>query len=578
MTTAPVQAEAMGPTPSGRIEAKLRGAFARQRLFVHLRGLGRCLIAAVLLLFATFLIDWLLLLPPAARVALLAIDGAVLIGVAWRDWLRHVRRYRPVHVALQVEREHPSLRSVLVSYVQLRESDGPRGSLASPALIRAVRRQAEQITGDLDFARIVDFGRLQKLLLLTMLAMAVTLAAVVHWTPHFRVLLIRMTHPGSMLGYPTRTQVDLDSITGDVTMQQGESITIGAVASGMVPQQGAIMVRGDDGGWETVSVGRGPENVFAHAFADVYQSFEYQWRIGDFRSPIYEVTVVPPPQIVEVRVDQQFPGYTNRTREQGDSLNMQVPEGTELTWRVRFDRPLRSVRMIEVPRFARTPDGAADPAAEPDLTETSLEDGGLVLVAHGRADASFNYRLAYTDADHGYAYDDGVQHYVHVTPDAPPEADLLSPRDMQQVGTLNKTLNLVYRLADDYGLRSVAIVYTVNDNEEQRLELGVFDNERIVEARHPWQVRNAIPGLKEGDTVTYALEARDNHDGGASPNVGRSVSQTLSIVSIAEYQRYMFERISKLGEELETVHEIEKEGSRAVEQLQESVERGASRP
>lgn len=294
--------------------------------------------------------------------------------------------------------------------------------------------------------------------------------------------------------------------------------------------------------------------------------------IGDYRSATYRVTVVPPPRIVSVSVDQQYPAYTNRGRETTDSLNMQVPQGTTLAWRIEFDRPLKSARMLEVGRRPVL-DAATDAPAEPEpdeLTDVTLSADGRLLTAEAVAERSFDYRLAFTDAEHGYAYDPQVRYSVHVTPDAAPEAELLRPREIQQIGTKNKKIDLTYRLSDDYGLKSAAVVYAVNDNEEQRRPLDVFDNERIAEGRFTWNIARTIPDLSEGDVITWAVEVTDNRAG--EPNTARSVTRTLTIVSIAAYQQMIFERISELGEELETVHEMEREGSKAVEQLKEQAE------
>ena len=51
-------------------------------------------------------------------------------------------------VALEVEGRHPELESLLVSYVQIGSAQGVD---ASPALIRAMERQALEVTGPLDF-------------------------------------------------------------------------------------------------------------------------------------------------------------------------------------------------------------------------------------------------------------------------------------------------------------------------------------------------------------------------------------------------------------------------------------------
>src|ERR1035437_8710616 len=115
---------------SHEIHVKLRKAWRKERRFVHTRGLCSMLLWAVALVLMDFVIDWLFLSSTAVgdfgsavgRLALLAIDLAVLAFIAWRRWLRLLRGFDPVRVALQGENRHPELKSLLVSYIQL---EGP---------------------------------------------------------------------------------------------------------------------------------------------------------------------------------------------------------------------------------------------------------------------------------------------------------------------------------------------------------------------------------------------------------------------------------------------------------------------
>jgi drug/metabolite transporter (DMT)-like permease len=140
-------------TTTATIEARLRAAWRRERRFVHARGGARLAFWVVGLFLLALLLDRLFDLPGWGRPLLSLACLATVAWVAYRAWLRHLRRYDPARVALQVERLHGGLDNLLVSYVQL----GGEGAHGSPRLIEAVRQQAGEKAAPLDFRGIVNF-------------------------------------------------------------------------------------------------------------------------------------------------------------------------------------------------------------------------------------------------------------------------------------------------------------------------------------------------------------------------------------------------------------------------------------
>jgi len=567
-----------GPTttagaPAGpSIEWKLRRAWHKQRSVSHLRGLSALAVAMVGLALANLLIDWLLVLPPAGRMVLLALDAAVILWALYRYWWQHLHRFNPSHVALQVERHFPDLRSLLISYVQFGRDLGEESGI-SPALLEATRRQARQATATLDFRSITRVRDLRRLLIVASVSVVLFAAVAVWLAPYFRVLALRLIQPTATLQYPTRTRV-ID-VTGPLVVRQGDPIELQAVAEGVVPRFGSLFIRSGESGWEQVTLERGEGDVFTHELSAVYQTFEYELKIGDFRTRPYQVTVVPPPHAVSVEVEQLFPAYTNRTPEVADTLNVDVPQGTELRWRVAYDRPIRNARMLKMEQVLQRSE--EDPEAPPQpvlrespLTEASISADGRTLSAAYTADESFRYRFTFEDAEHGFAYDEQVQHSVHVIPDAEPDVEIVAPRVQQQLATRRKVVDLRYRAGDDYGVVSAAIVYSLNGGDEARIELNTYDNRRIVEGEFEWHLRQAVPELEVGDELTWAVEVVDNHEGEGGAQRGRSAPRRLSVVSVAEYQRYMFEQLRGLTSELQDVRETETESAEAIGELKDT--------
>ena len=264
------------------VEAKLRKAWRKERRYYHGDGLAHFLVWLLALILVDLLVDWLFLLPGTGRLVLLGVNLVALGWVLWHYWLRHLRPYNPVRVALQVERRHPELESLLVSYVQL-AGDSPEATYASPSLLRVLRRQTFEVTRPIDFREIISYRELKRIAALSLAVIAFFGLYSVNWSEHLEVLFRRLLDPTSKLGYPTRTTIDW--VTGDVTLRQGDSITIGARAGGLLPARGTLTVEPRGGEEERIPIFPGEEETeFAYRFREVFQPFDYSVRLGDARS------------------------------------------------------------------------------------------------------------------------------------------------------------------------------------------------------------------------------------------------------------------------------------------------------
>jgi hypothetical protein len=531
------------------IERKLRRAFRPERRFYNARALLRLLIWIAALLLVGFLVDWMFLLPSWGRVALAVVLAGTLAWALYREWARFVRRYNPVRVALQVEKRHPGLRSLLVSYVQLDESKP--GANASPFLIRALRRQAVETTAPMDFGAIVDFHDLRRVAMVSAMIVLGFGAMSLNWAEYAATFLHRMLKPSVRIAYPTRTRIE--TITGNVVTRLGAPVAIEAVGGGSIPREGRLLVKPDDGQWERLAVARSGKAAFPYRFETVFRSLTYRMRLGDAVSPEYRVTVVPPPRITATRIRLRYPDYTGRAPGLSDSLNLEAPEGTEVAWELQFDRPLQTAV----------------------LAGESTQSIPMQLRADGRsgtctllANASFPYRFRCTEREHGYAYSGDVQYFVRVLPNRAPEIELTEPREDTKA-TVRKKLALAFRAVDDYRLSQAWVVYSLNQEPEQRRSAAALDSAQA-DKDFAWTLREAIPDLKEGDVVSVAVEVADNRSGAPGPQRARSRAINLSIVSPEEYLRSIFEKRAQLVKEIEALHQDEEQASGAVKTLQKS--------
>lgn len=558
------------------IQRRLRNAWGKERRFVHTRGLCSLLLWALALLGVDLLIDWLFLIPGLARVALLAANLGVLAWVAWRNWVLHLRRFDPVRVALQVERRHPELHNLLVSFVQLR---GPAQDAAiSPSLLEAFQKQALDQAAPLNFKEIINYRELKRLFLVSFCAVAVFGLASFQWGEFFNILLYRLLDPRTTRAYPTR--VHFVDVTGDRKVPYGKEIAIAATCSGALPMEGTLRIKTAlSKGWESLPLPQSPEGRYAHKFDGVFQDFEYEIRVGDARSDKYKVTVIPPPRIAKSRVFLKYPPYTGLKDAEIGDLNLQVPEGTQITWRLSYDMPLLEAFLVR-----ENPDASVlmDPASAPAASQASrplgapmkLEKDAKTVTYSMTAGESYPYHIRWTDQQFKDEHGSDMRYMLQVDADVPPEVDILYPTSDGKA-TVNKTLTVKFKADDNYGLTGLFMVYSLNDGAEKRVPLEKLSGKEAEHEVH-WAIRGAIPDLKEGDTLTWSLEIADNHD--KAPLLGRSRSFRLSIVSQAEYLRYVFEEHARVMKEVEAMRQDESAASQQVGTIENPTSMPATAP
>jgi len=538
-----------GPT----IEDKLYRTWKQQQRFYHLRGLSRLLIWAVVLILVDLLVDWQIFFRSrisGPTVLLLLVNVSILGWVLWHEWLRHLKRFDPVRVSLEVESKHPELLSVLVTYTQLK---GPaaESSNASPALLGAMRGQAIRLTRPLDFREVVDFGQLRNLLVAAVCCVVFFTAVSSIWSEHMRSLLLRLV--GVAAPYPTQTQIV--DVTGDLTIRQGDSVEIVVKAEGKIPQAGRLFVRfQSDPSWQPLALPATKGNALARDIPEIYEDLTYYVQIGDAVSDRYSVSVSPPPEIVQSKIFLKYPKYL---AEGGDwpgiaeappveDLNLSVPERTSMRWELRC-RP--AVRSLEVKIGDET-------------INAKIEADGTKAVFDYVAEKDFKYTFHWTEKEHGFTYDD-VQHVVRVIEDKAPDVELIQPSG-DAPATVNKTLELKARAADDHGLAGAVLVYSVNGSAERRVTIqDVAGTSKDI--RYTWALADALTDLKDGDNLALWIEVSDGYRPRAHTRI--SATRRLSIVSDSDYLKWFKKELDAQRERILQARDSEKKATAEVARL-----------
>lgn len=534
----------------GTIETRLRQLWRTYTTRLLTRGTGWLVAACVGVIFFDLLLDWNLELASGWRVALLLANLALLAGVSYRGLIRVLPRFDPVAEALRVERAEPALNGLLLSGVQFADEAAYPASV-SRELMRAVRRQAETRVATLNVHAVARRVALRAAVLSGLVALLAFVSFAAWRGAHLRVLAQRMFNPASQVPYPTNTMVDV--LSGDLTVRSGAAVTLTAQARGVIPPQGKLLVRFGALGWESLPVTRdAASGQFRYELPRVSDTVDYYFRLGDGRSARHRVRVVRAPRVAAARVALTYPAYTKLAAQEIDTLNFKVPEGTQVTWHLKFSESVAGAELLL--------DGAEPVALQ-------LAAGGREASLQMPAAASRSYQVALRWKLGSREYvEPGPRHYMQVVPDADPQVTLVQPSEDGKA-TLKKVIHLAFNARDDYALGAATIVFSVNDSAELRHPLGKLGDAAQVDKETAWPVTQQFPGLKVGDMLTFAVEVTDSRPG--QPGRARSLSRRVQFVTDADYLASVLARQRKTLGQLRPLYIQEKEAVKALEKLQE---------
>jgi hypothetical protein len=511
-----------------RFRRKLR------RLLVQ-AGVARVVLVALLVLPPLLALDWWLDLDTPLRCLSLAV---YLIAVAATGWWTLVvplsRRWRNEEVLAYFDSVLPPDRGMLLELYQLirgegiEETEHPRGQ----QMARQAAEDLGPLAREVRAAQAISRRRARRWVGGAVLAAALFAAAAVPLFEYLTIGCERLFNPFSSQRWPHLTTIALDEPETGWTVPQMESFSLSAQVTGVVPPEVVLAYRGETTGyWIKEKLPVRDDGSVAHTFPEVREPLRFYLRGGDFTTDDYRIEIIERPYLRRIAAHYDYPdyaGYPDRTVESGQLVGL---EGT--TVRLEFESSMALDKALFILE-------GEEPELLPLTSPTEFEKT-LVLSADG------SYAIELYE-EHGFREAKPERYEIRVTPDNPPEVELLAP-GRNLVATGRASVDVALRAKDDFGLKTVEFLYRIDDGEPapltDRITGPLKPDGKNSDSRFTWDLRKMeLPG---SGVLSYFVRVQD-----VNPT-GRGVAETpkreIRLVKPSEFHFDTFERAKRIEAE-----------------------------
>ncbi len=565
---------------TGGIRAKLNTLKWTLRANLLGSGMAWIVLALVAAIFLTLGIDYTLHMDRAQRglIVLLALVG--IAYVAWRFLLRPLRVPMDAEeLALVMEKHYAGLGDRLISTLQFAaarlsspKSGGRSIQGASEVLIRKVADQTGELMENLDPRGPVESRRTRKLMSMPAAALIILALYSVCYS-QVMGLWFQRNVLFSDVPWPQKTYLTVEGgrvfdpeaqtrreVNGGrqfiVVRGRNLDVTVSADDKHVVPRE--VTFHMDFPGLGTVAENvpalSAGGNIYIKNFSNVAEPFEFYVTGNDDRTEDCYVTVVDPPEILDVRFTIDYPAYMNRPRA---SLEVErgvlsVPPGSRVALSGRTNKPLACARLLLNGKEAAAPlrlvSSPGAPGSESDA-QAGLKgiEGYFYLPERPGEKSSVKLQFELTDTE-GITNQDGAAYAIRIEPDRPPSVNMNRTGVRADV-TARALIPLMIHGRDDYGVAGFevwvtsAAPSTASATQSTRLGETAPTTKKIpitgvpvaTEARVTYELDIEPMKLELGALVRVHTVVRDTlPETFGGPNTGQSLVQAFRIVSEEE--------------------------------------------
>jgi multisubunit Na+/H+ antiporter MnhB subunit len=250
---------------------------------------------------------------------------------------------------------------------------------------------------------------------------------------------------------------------------------------------------------------------FQYTFEKLQHQVNFQIEASGFFSSSYQLVLANRPEVSQIKIALSYPGYLGKhTEEITNAGNIEIPEGTRVTWKIRADHAKQA--QIDF-----------GDASNPQPMQV-IDEGQFSFGKNFRDNDVYSISLENESSKNK----DRISYSIDVLKDQYPQIFLENLRD----SILYKSILLGGHLKDDYGITDLKLTYQINVDDPQSkkhsVKIPITVGAAQVNFFHNWSVDSLH--LKPGDKLSYFLEVWDN-DGVNGRKSTRSASYVFSLPS-----------------------------------------------
>ena len=434
------------------------------------------------------------------------------------------RRVSDMQVALYVEEFDPSLQASLLSAVEVGEGAESMADVP-PVIIERLVQQAVDKCQSLDGGKAVGQKDVRRsAMALTAMAAATLLLLVVG--PEFlrqgaSALLVLTTSAKEASPYTIQVT------PGNATVPKGSDQLISANLAGFRSNDVVLMVKKEgDNQFERLPLAvTGDATKFEGMLFGVSRPLEYYVDSDGVRSPTYSMKVVNLPAVDSMELEYVFPAYTGLAPQKVEGGgDVAALKGTEVRFKIKPTMATQAGRL------------QLDPKASSDLKAEG--DGTLSGSFKISADGFYHVELDGPRGEHVAA---SPKYTVDAIDDQPPSVSFEKPRRDVQANPVEEVF-LQARADDDFGVKQLDLVYSVNGGPEKTISLYGRGAKAIKEVSAGHTVYLEELSVKPGDFVAYYAKASDN-----DTNNPKAASSDMYFIRVRSLERNFREGMSGAG-------------------------------
>jgi hypothetical protein len=475
--------------PSNLVEV-IRHVRRRWRLKLALRGAALVLaLACLMLVLASWGLESVRFSPRSIVLFRVLVSGGFAALVVYFFIRPLLRRVTDEQVALYIEEHEPSLEAAIVSAVEATQKT--THSTASTALVQRLVESAIEKCLALDAGRRIERDLLKRHAAAITAVAAGAVLLFLLGPAYFRhaVSALLFVSRSVEAASPYRIAVK----PGHATVPKGADQSVTARLTGFDTQDANLMVRRAGAGtFEMLPLVRAENGQFDGMLFDLAAQTEYFVEAAGVRSAVFTLRVVDLPYVRRLELEYHFPAYTGLASQKvEDGGDIAVLKGTE-------------VRVRVVPTLS-SPGGRVALGDKQSVPLTKGPDGTLTTSFVADYDGFYRVEL---DAPTGERVVASPQYTIDVISDQAPTVAFTRPGRDTTASPIEEVF-VEAHAEDDYGVRGLDLVYSVNGGREKIVKL--FDGRRRlgdVTAGHTFYLEEL--GVQPGDSVSYYARAADN--------------------------------------------------------------------